>query len=55
MMKYKIKVLTIDNIVLSFTVSQYHRQGDSIEFIDEKTNLFKSFPAARTQIQEVEE
>ena len=48
-MRYKITTLTMDNFVLKYTISKYTRVGDSIEFVDERTKMFKSFPASRTQ------
>lgn len=52
---YRLKVLTLENNILFFTVSKYYRKDGTIDFIDEKTNLFKSFPIDRVTIEEVAE
>lgn len=53
-MRSKITILTFDERVIRFYVDSYKRVGDSVEFIDERSGLFKSFPANRCQIEEVD-
>jgi hypothetical protein len=55
MIRYKIQVLTLQGITLTFTVSKYSiAEGDFVEFIDDKTGEKKSFHSSRCEIREVE-
>lgn len=54
MRRYKIIILTLQGITLTFTVSEYKViEGDFIEFTDEKTQQIKRFHTSRCEIQEV--
>lgn len=54
MSKYRINVLTVKNVTLTFTISEYRiTKGEFIEFVDEKTNIPKKFHASRCEIEEV--
>lgn len=54
MSRYKIKILTLQNVNLNFTVSKYSiTDGDFIEFTDEKTDRKLKFHASRCEIEEV--
>ncbi len=53
MTKYKIVVLTLNGIRLTFTVSQYKiTEGDFVEFYDEIKKEKKRFHASRCEINE---
>ena len=53
-MRYRISVLTLNEIQLTFTVSRYEiTDGNFVEFTDEKTGQHKKFHASRCEITEV--
>lgn len=54
MSRYKISVLTLQNVNLTFHVASYEVvEGDFIVFVDEKTGQEKRFHASRCEISEV--
>ena len=55
MRKFRISILTLRGVPLTFTVSKYKIiEGDFVEFVDEKTGSHKKFHASRCEIDEVE-
>lgn len=54
MSRYRISVLTLQGINLTFTVSKYDiTMGDFVKFTDEKTGKEKKFHSSRCDIEEV--
>lgn len=54
MSRYKIKVLTLQEKTLHFTVGEYTiTEGNFIQFIDERTGRNLKFHASRCEIEEV--
>jgi hypothetical protein len=52
--RFRITVLTLDNIKLTFHVSKYTiSDGDFVEFFDEKTQKIKRFHASRCEIEKL--
>jgi hypothetical protein len=51
---YKISVKLSEEKTFYYTVPNYTRQGNHIQFIDQKTGLEKSFPDHLCLIEEVE-
>ena len=55
-MTYKISVRTLNNIILTYTVSTYEIESNAfISFIDVKTNQRLRFSCTNVQITEVKE
>ena len=56
MSRFRISILTLQGISLTFTVSEYKiTEGDFVEFVDEKTGQHKKFHASRCEIDEVKD
>jgi len=54
MSRYKIKILTLQGVTLHYSVSEYKIiEGDFITFVDEKTDIKKTFHASRCEIEEI--
>lgn len=54
MIRYKITILTLQGVTLTFTVSKYKIiEGDFVEFIDEHNGEKKRFHSSRCEIKEV--
>ena len=53
--KYLIQVLTLDDNILRYKVSNYEIKEGMILFTDSKTGMNKSFPTSRTTIDQVVE
>lgn len=55
MSKYRITIKSVLGNVLTYTVDVYPPVEDGhFKFIDQKTNLLKSFPVENCEIQEVQ-
>jgi len=54
MSRYKIKILTLQGVTLHYSVSKYKIvEGDFITFVDEKTDIKKTFHTSRCEIEEI--
>lgn len=54
MSKYKINVITVKGILLTFHISSYKiSEGSFVEFIDERTGLKKKFHASNCEVEEI--
>lgn len=52
-MRYKIKVQTLDGVLLTYHISGYKIvEGDYVEFVDEKTGKTKKFHSSKVEIEE---
>ncbi len=52
--RYRLQVLTLRGVTLTFTVSSYEIvEGGFIKFIDEKTGRELCFHSSRTEIEKV--
>ena len=53
--KFLIQVLTLDDNILKYKVTNYEIKEGMVCFTDPKTGMNKSFPTSRTTIDEVKE
>lgn len=53
--KYLIQVLTLDQTILKYKVTNYEIKNGMVIFTDTKTGLLKNFPTERTTIDQVVE
>lgn len=53
--KYLIQVLTLDQTILKYKVTNYEIKNGMVIFTDPKTGLLKNFPTSRTTIDQVVE
>ena len=55
-MRFRISVRTLQDVVLTFFVSDYKiTEGDFVEFIDEKNGIPKRFHASNCEIEQIQE